>query len=70
MRTRTPAAGAERLEQLSPLQKAALAIKELRARLDQQEGAVREPIGHRGSGLSLSAVRWAGSLLASAERRA
>jgi len=50
MRTRTPAAGAERLEQLSPLQKAALAIKELRARLDQQEGAVREPIAIVGLG--------------------
>lgn len=41
---------AERLEQLSPLQKAALAIKELRARLDQHDGAAREPIAIVGLG--------------------
>lgn len=43
-------ARAERLEQLSPLQKAALAIKELRARLQQQELAAREPIAIVGLG--------------------
>lgn len=44
---------AERIEQLSPLQKAALAIKELRARLDQFEGAAREPIAIVGMGCRL-----------------
>jgi acyl transferase domain-containing protein len=37
-------AGSERLGELSPLQKAALAIKELRARLDAAESVAREPI--------------------------
>ncbi len=41
---------AERIEQLSPLQKAALAIKELRARLDHVEGAAREPVAIVGMG--------------------
>lgn len=34
----------ERLSELSPLQKAALGLRELRARLDKVEGAQREPI--------------------------
>lgn len=41
---------AERIEQLSPLQKAALVIKELRAKLDQVDSAAREPIAIVGVG--------------------
>ena len=37
-------------EELSPLQKAAYALKEMRARLDAAEGALREPIAIVGMG--------------------
>ncbi|MFA7238800.1 MAG: beta-ketoacyl synthase N-terminal-like domain-containing protein [Sulfuricellaceae bacterium] len=40
----------DRLSDLSPLQKAALAMKELRAKLDAAEGAQREPIAIVGMG--------------------
>jgi len=43
-------AATDRLKELSPLQKAALAIKELRARLDSVEGAQLEPIALIGMG--------------------
>ena len=44
MGTMPQTAISERLGELSPLQKAALAIKELRTRLDAAESAAREPI--------------------------
>ena len=40
----------ERINELSPLQRAALAVKELRARLDASEAAAREPIAIVGMG--------------------